>query len=148
MEALGAFGLACNIIQVISFTRETISICRTIYTSGAADDDYGYVEKAVRQYDSLCDELQKKITAAGTGTCVEDKDLLDLAKGCLKAANKLKAKTGKLVSPSAKGSALRSTYAGVAAKWNGDRLQKLEDAMNKHQSLLESRLLMKSWYVF
>lgn len=145
MEALAAFGIACNVIQVISFTRETIAICKEIYNSGAVFDHDGYVDKAVGQYEGLCDELQKKIKDEGAGAKPDEKELLEIAQDCLFASAKLKEATSKLVSPSVKGKAFRSLYSGVSAKWREGRLQKLEAAVNKHQARLESHLLMKVW---
>ncbi|CAK7224422.1 hypothetical protein SEUCBS140593_005564 [Sporothrix eucalyptigena] len=83
----------------------------------------------------------------GYGACAEEKELLSIAKDCLYAAEKLKSATNKLVSPSVKGNALRSIYAGVSAKYKEGRLQRLEATVNRHQTRLESHLLMKIWYV-
>ena len=146
MEALAVFGIACNVIQVISFTHETISICKAVYNSGAPFDS-AYTSKIVGDYEKICDDLQRKIQYAGSGACAEEKELFNIASDCLLAAKKLKSSVNKLATPSSRGKALGSIYAGVAAKFKGGRLQKLEDNINKHKARLESHLLMKVWSV-
>jgi hypothetical protein len=145
MEGLAIFGIACNVIQVISFTRDAIAICKEIYSSGTAYDHDGYVNKAVRQYEGLCDDLQMKIKDGGVSFDPHEKELLDIAQDCLLAATKLKEAASKLVPPTVKGNTFRSLYSGVSAKWKEGRLQRLEVAVNKHQARLESHLLMKVW---
>ncbi|KJR81532.1 uncharacterized protein SPSK_00991 [Sporothrix schenckii 1099-18] len=142
MEALAVFGIACNVIQVIDFTRETIAICKEIYNSGVYFDRDGYVDKVAHKYEGLCYELQLKLKDEGDDFDPHARELLDIARDCLRASNKLKIAAGKL-SHSAKGNALRSLFSGVSAKWKEGRLTKLEADINKHQARMESHLLMK-----
>ncbi|CAK7219018.1 hypothetical protein SCUCBS95973_003679, partial [Sporothrix curviconia] len=82
MEALAVFGIACNVIQVISFTRETILLCKTIYTSGVPIDKDGYTSKVVSDYTRICHDLQRKINdkGSGAGSSAEEKELFSIAR--------------------------------------------------------------------
>ena len=40
MEALAAFGVACNVMQVISFSKEAISLSLEIYKEGTSVDNH------------------------------------------------------------------------------------------------------------
>lgn len=49
LEPLAIFGLACNVIQAITFGRETISICKKIYENGSSDGSLAETATQMRE---------------------------------------------------------------------------------------------------
>ncbi|KAK1756677.1 hypothetical protein QBC47DRAFT_168176 [Echria macrotheca] len=138
MEALAAFSLACNVMQTISFTIETVSLFKNVFSQGSAHPNAAAV---VDRFCQLCSSLSASLP---TGPSNEDeRRVVEIAQDCLRAAAELRVEIAKTSFPSAKGSVVTSAFRGVQAKFRVGRLEKLERRMRTHQRLLESGILVR-----
>jgi hypothetical protein len=145
MESLVALGLACNILQVISFCRVTIETFTDIKSSGSAQPDLAEITSKL---EGLSLQLQSSISntrrssAPSSLPSVYSTQLLDAARDCNAAATKLRNELDAIAK--SKGGVAGKT---LAASRRRSRIQRLEKSLVHHQQLLNTQLLVKLWYV-
>lgn len=64
MEALTALGVACNVMQIVSFMHETFSSCKEILKSGQADPS---LEENVKTISVLTKSLRDSLKTVSNG---------------------------------------------------------------------------------
>ncbi|KAK1777057.1 hypothetical protein QBC45DRAFT_331542 [Copromyces sp. CBS 386.78] len=141
LEGLAAFGLACNVMQAISFSIEMISVCRTVFHNGSPDPS---MASLLTHSTDITTSLERSISSASS-IGPDERKLLDIARECLDVIAKLKIEVGKCSSSSAKGKYLPSIGLALQAKWKESKVAKLESQMQKHQRVLDSGLLVHIW---
>ncbi|OHE91648.1 hypothetical protein CORC01_13038 [Colletotrichum orchidophilum] len=146
LEGIAVLSLACNVMQLISFGHEAVSMCRRIYESGSPEpglDDYAKGLKAV--CDDLEKSLGKKPTPAPTvKTPLSEKRLLDFATKCVKHAKDLEEEM-KYLSPSQPG-----TFGALAVApkvmWRKKRLERLRLNLADAQKLMDTSILERLFF--
>ncbi len=83
LEALGIFGVVCNVLQVISSARETVSLCKAIYQGQAPD---AHLKDNATHLSELSEKLKTHYAPQRTS---DEKDLARIAEECRTAAQKL-----------------------------------------------------------
>jgi hypothetical protein len=146
MDPLTALGLTSNVIQVISFGREVLSLCMRVYRDGSLEPDLAYNAVYLQ---SLSTKLVESFHAAQTPNQLskDQYGLQDIASKLLKTTNQL----NQLVEDIGVGGASsRRAVVGYAMKYflrYKTKIQSLEKTMIGYQNTLNSRILVHLWYV-
>ncbi|KAF7507899.1 hypothetical protein GJ744_009933 [Endocarpon pusillum] len=133
MEALVALGLTCNVLQVISFSREAILLATKISKDGSVDIN---LAKDALQLEALSNELDASINNQASTVLQGYHELLSIARDCNTTAKEIKKEMG-LLSTSSWGKVGRT----VKALRRRSALEQLEKTLLGHQQTLQSRLL-------
>ncbi|KAK7903106.1 hypothetical protein LTR67_001123 [Exophiala xenobiotica] len=96
MEAIAAFSIACNIVQVVDFSLKILREGKQIADSGSTAklDEFTLVSK---QLEDLCQDLDKSLQSAPKPISKSDDNLLKVAQGCSRAAHDVHAKLGEIM---------------------------------------------------
>ena len=140
MDPLSALGLACNVMQVISFVHETISIYKRLRRDGSSNSELAYY---VSHLSTLSGNLRGSIddTAKQKGSLnQQEKELQAIANECYRTSTALQAELSNVANPSVGShrTALRATLKNV---WRRSDLEKSEKTMVANQRLLETKIL-------
>ncbi|KAK3681265.1 hypothetical protein B0T22DRAFT_303000 [Podospora appendiculata] len=139
MEALAAFGLACNVMQTIGFALETVKVCKEVFRTGSLDRS-----KAERVAESLkASESFNKWMLSASPMTESQREVLDLAEKAQNATLELKKEVDKLTSPSAKGKVITTIKHTFRAGLKEKDIIKLEKKTEEWRRILESRLLVQ-----
>jgi len=150
LEPLAAFGLACNLLQTVDVAVKTAALCKQVFDTGATDLSANlslHVENTVKSVQRLEDSIKNVGNAQSMKQ--DEKELLGYAVGCRDLALNMKKETDKMAISSAKGKRWASFVAGLRIKFGNSvkRIEEMEKEMQRYQSLLESGLLVRVWYV-
>jgi hypothetical protein len=87
-ESLAIFGIACNVMQVISFAHDSITFFKQLHDEGCADP---ILRKAADQMRDATKSLMDSINVNGGNArlTAEEVELLELANECSGIAKKL-----------------------------------------------------------
>lgn len=146
MEAIAAFGLACNVIQVVDFGLKTASKCRQIYKEGATIEVQD-LENTSKNLAEVSRDLDAAIRRAQAAKPLkkEDHELQDLSVKCSKIAGDLQVELQKLSSESkqSKRASLIKTFKTISRKGTIDDLYK---RLSEYERVLNTRLLARLRY--
>lgn len=142
LEAMAALGLACSILQVISFGHDTISRVKQIYQNGTPDG--ALLENAghLREVASRIESAQVPSAAA---SALHDQILLTVAKKCETAARDLQEEVKFIVEGAAAGSLGATLKVVVKTNWRKRRLERLEKDLRDAERLMQTGLLAQTW---
>lgn len=135
MSGLEAFGLACNVIAVISFGLETIKLCRSINKTRSADPEL--VKNAQRTAES-----SKLLLTPRQLPALEVEQLLyDMADECFQCAKDIEQEVD-YISPKKNGffAAMKSTMKTMRRK---KRLDQLKDRFEASRNTLDTAVIAK-----
>lgn len=150
MEALAAFGIACNVMQVVSFSHEIFNLAQRIAQDGSPDASLA--DKSA-QLSDLSQDLQGSLKMQQqTKPLTENQQRLQrLAKKCLNSAeslteelDKIKWKTG----PDGTNSRTQRWFLSQTWKlwWRKSKIDKLQKEMTDVEQTLQSTILADLWY--
>lgn len=144
MEALAAFGIACNVIQVISFSHEVLSTCKRVCRDGSPQPD---LEKNSNQLQRLSTKLLESINEPQSTLSKQQYELRSMA-------TRLCDTIGQLITllddVKTDGASSRLTAVKKTFKNNfryKQKIRELEKAIQSHQNTLDSGMLAHLWYV-
>jgi hypothetical protein len=143
-EALLALGLACNVIQIISFSLETLAIANKIRKEGSFNTD---LAQNVQRIEKLSQELEISMQNFPQGnqapqSQTPQSELIDIARDCNSIASQMTSELSKI--SNSKGGTFGKTLNVVYRK---SKLEKMEKTMTQCQQSLNSRLLQRLWYI-
>lgn len=141
MSGLEALGIACNIMQVISFAHETIEFCKAMYEGQSLDL---YSEQSVASLSAISAQLQTRYQGVRSQTA-QDRELEDVARKCNVAARALEEEVKFLTRHQAAGSLKRTLLVTLKIIWRKRRLERLEKSLRNRQQTMESYLLARVW---
>ncbi|KAN0089015.1 hypothetical protein V8E51_019275 [Hyaloscypha variabilis] len=143
MEAVAALSVACNVMQVISFAHETISLCKRLHQGGLLDED---LANNARHLSSLSASLRDSINAVQTSRPLtkEQNGLQAVAERCLEASTKLRLELDKFTMPGSP-SGLTTLKNVLSAHFHKKSIEALRKIMNECQCTLQSDLLFQLW---
>jgi rubrerythrin len=145
MEAIAALGLACNVMQLISFGRETIQVARHAHTAGTVEEDLA--DKAAH-LSTLGLMVEDSLQSAMKPQTKAQRDLQEAGRKCRQAAAELGDEIAKLCpEPGEKTSAFRAVKTSVKVMGRKSRLKKLEEMMLHWGKVIDSGLLLQIWWV-
>jgi len=145
MDPLTAFGLTCNIIQVLSFGHEVLSLCRRICRDGSPEPNLSHNSAHLN---SLSKKLLESINAAQSCNSLsrEQEDLRSIASKLMDVTTQL---SQLLEEVTLDGADRRRTAVANTMKYllrYKRKIQLLEKAMMNFQNTLNSGTLTHLWY--
>jgi hypothetical protein len=143
LEPLAAFGLACNVMQVIGFGRDVVTTCRAIYQTGSLDTS---LTADADHLASALGELEMSLKLPCGPLNADEQALVDIAVEGQAAAKELKTEVHKISGNASKGKAVQAISGGFKTAFRKRRIEKLEKALMASQRALESRVLVRIWY--
>jgi len=143
LETLAIFGLACNVMQAISFGHETISTCKRIYKNGSPDHS---LAETTTQMRGASTALQKSLHEHPRPLTEDEAELVKLARDCFDVSSILSNEVAKIsdMQP-AKGKILSAVGQTAKRIWKKSKIDRLEKDLNRFQLILETRLLVRLW---
>ena len=143
MSGLETLALVCNIFQVITFSRETLNICKAVYDGRSPDAQL--LEKAA-SLASVSAEVQAQCLQSNP-QIPSERSLSDIAAKCSVASRALQDEVQFLANHQAQGNLAATLRIAVKIKWRKGRLDRLEKSLNDYQNLFDTQMLMRVWYV-
>ena len=163
-ESLAIFGIACNVMQVINFAHDSITFFKQLHDEGCADPSLRKTADQMRDATkSLVDSIN--VNGGNVGLTAEEAELLELANECSGIAKKLSDELNKLANATAskamsgttgttagaqktvKASLWRTARLGGRTWWKKGEIERLEKDLNRAQKMMETRILIRIWYV-
>ncbi|KAK0638541.1 hypothetical protein B0T16DRAFT_359484 [Cercophora newfieldiana] len=145
LEPLAALGLACNVFQVVSFTGEVCKSAKYIFENGAPNSPSTPLAATLSCLTKTFEDIEKTAMSTSQSMTSQDKELIQIAKDCTKAANALSNEVDKAQKAAgrAKGSLIRSFFAGVkdVTGRRSKKVESLEKMVDAHRKALETRVL-------
>ena len=146
MDPITAFGLACNVIQVVDFGLKTVSIARHLSKDGitASHDQLREIGKDLA---SAVVKLQEILTdSASVSSNFADPDdqvLFDLSEKCYDTATKLRAEVDKLTVTATGIRKVVDVPKKTVASWRkAEKLEELRDTLEAHRRALDTQILV------
>ncbi|KAE8444628.1 hypothetical protein EG329_014376 [Mollisiaceae sp. DMI_Dod_QoI] len=140
VELLAVLGIACNVMQCLSFGHEMISLYKKHLESGSADPS---VADNAAIFASSSSKLGDSLASAPQPLTKEESELLNVARKSLAAAIELAKELDKIRGNPAKGSILASIRATLRHVRRQRNVERLEKSMLDYQRTLNSGLLYR-----
>lgn len=141
MAGLETLAAICCIFQVISFSRETISLCKKVYRTGnSVDPELAENRVFLGRISSQIHELDTTNVRSR-----DDQELYDVLKKCQAASRDLQEEVSFITGHAKKGSLASSLKIAAKTNWRKRRLETLERKLGEIQKLVESSLLVRIW---
>ncbi|PHH63862.1 hypothetical protein CDD81_5419 [Ophiocordyceps australis] len=142
MSGLEALGVACNVMQLLSFTREVFTTCRNIYKNGTINAD---LDDTAECLEFLSGQVYDSSQKANLQTD-DEIELSKVAKKCNIVARSLEEELRYLTKRrDASGHFLKAVFLGLQYSWRSGRLERLQKSLSSCQIALESRLIANIW---
>ena len=141
MEAVAAFSLACNIIQVVHFSIDVVSKCRELCREDGLSK-YEPLEHMIDHLTSLRNALDSPTTQGNQNVLrCQDQALLDVAEKCSATAKELSGELQKLKinGPHQKRQLIRKS---AICLWKTSSIQKIQTRLDEYRKILDSRILI------
>ncbi|KAK8008150.1 NACHT domain-containing protein [Apiospora marii] len=141
LEPIAALSLACNILQVVGVGRDTVRIAKQVYQDGTLDP-------ALTESAGVLNDLSSQIrvtteAASAAKPKAQDKQLLDLADKCQRAARDLQEEVNFLNGPPTKAKLVATLKIAAKTTWRKRRLEKLDQRLKDAESFLQTGLLTR-----
>ena len=138
MSGIESLGLACNVMQIISFAHETISFCKAVYEGSSPDSQLQYDAQSLAK---LTEDVRRQ--KASNPRTASQRELHVVAEKCNDAARKLREEIQFIFGHHAKGSLAATLRIAAKANWRKKRLDELEERMQNCQRQLDTHLLAR-----
>ena len=141
MEAIAAFSLACNVIQVVHCGIDVVSKCRELCTEGSLSE-YEPLEHMANHLTGLRNALDFPLAHRNQNICQgQDQALLDLAERCSITAEELSGELQKLKvkGPHRKRQIIRNSAIYL---WKNSSIEKIQARLDEYRKILDSRILI------
>ena len=133
MDPISALSLACNVIQLVEFSVESVKVCKELYDNGSLDENEK-IEKYTADITAANKDLQATLRNCKPGS--KPSKILQVAQDASATANELKVALNKLKLSKSQGirrlgNAFKSTLKTLITNGTIQRLQKrleLQDA--------------------
>ncbi|KAF0642026.1 hypothetical protein FPSE5266_10676 [Fusarium pseudograminearum] len=144
--AIAGVGFLCNAMQIVTFGRDVLQVCRQIRASSSPDPNLqGYLKSAeacFSQRKAYFDQMKASASAASQaqGLNSDLQHIIEVGKKLDDSMDELQSKFAKLHLNSAskggiRGSA-RTVKKAVASMWQSNQLKSLEENVKRYESLL------------
>lgn len=147
MDPLSAFSLACNVIAVIDFGIEVVSLCNTAHKQ--RHPLLGLAETG-RQFETIVSSLQDRLQAglAVGPRSKDDEELLSLAERCHHSADQLLEERSKYEIRDGPGRWRQAVGASIKALWASKTVKKLNEDLQSSRRALDTGILIHLRQVF
>ncbi|KAJ4201608.1 hypothetical protein NW767_006695 [Fusarium falciforme] len=139
LEAVAAFALACNVMQVVEVAYKTVGTCKRIYQTGQPDpalDDYS------SQLRDVSNALETQLSKAVGPLSSDDSRLRDLAVQCTTIANGLLDQIASVSKSAGKKTIGSSIRLAIKSMLKQNDLNRWEKDLARSQSAMETQLLV------
>lgn len=138
MDPLTALGIACNVMQVISFAHEVASAVKQLKKDGSVDPK---LREHAGNLSATSEQLNQSLSDFNaTPISKPQADLRDIATKCLQTSTAMQSKLDQIDS-NGRGPIMKV----FKMKWKMSELQKLENDMQKYQDGMQTRILVYLW---
>ncbi|KAF5495777.1 hypothetical protein CGCF413_v008500 [Colletotrichum fructicola] len=141
MSGLEGLSLACNVMQLIDFSQQTVSMCRSIYESGKFEPGLEAQASSLQDASSEVVALLRSKTVAALKTTGAERRLFDVAPKCIQHAKDLQEEIAYLT-PHQPGK-IQALVATSKAVWRKRRLERLKANLADGQKLMETLILVR-----
>ncbi|KAI1860955.1 uncharacterized protein JN550_011110 [Neoarthrinium moseri] len=139
MSGIELLGFACNIMQVISFSREVISLCSNVYQGKHPDAELAKLATSLQVVSS---GVQTHFDTMQPRTA-DEKRLCDIATRCAIAARDLDEEVGFITSRHKQGNLASTLRIAAQTAWRKRRLDRLEKSLTEHERVLDTHLMAR-----
>ncbi|EHK20567.1 uncharacterized protein TRIVIDRAFT_202804 [Trichoderma virens Gv29-8] len=140
MSGLEALSMACSVMQVISFTKEVLTLCKDVYDGRPTTDSQ--MEENTASIQSLLIEMNRHSGSIKQQT-KEEKELHAIAQKCNKAAQELQKEIQEITQHHEPGDWVKAMIAVYTAKSRKRKVAELYDRFCKYQKTLEAHILFR-----
>ena len=139
MDAVAAFSLAANILQVVDLSFRALSTCRENYKDGSLSR-YRSAQKITKELIETTRRLEAMMQNTSNSRSRFDLDIADMSTKCSRTADDLVAELSELsVKP---GGSRRDAVTQGFRTWKKRKaLKEIQDSLVSHQRLLDTRIL-------
>ena len=141
MDAIAAFSLACNVIQVVQFSMDVVSTCRELYREGSLSK-YDHLEYMTNHLIGLRNALDSTTVQGNQniGQC-QDQALLDLSEKCSTTAKELSGELQRLKinGPHNKRQVIRKSAKSL---WRKNSIERIQTRLDEYRKILDSHILL------
>ena len=144
MDPVTGIGLAASVVQLVTFSIDSIKTVREVYERGsvARHDD---TANTANHLADLTRSLQQSLQSSGKQSSAlskDERDLLYLSRQCEDCAQKLQHELGKLQSQP-RASVLAATQKAARAIWTKRKIDEISKRLEAYRSTLETSLLYR-----
>lgn len=140
---MGAFALACNVMQVITFSLKAVQVCREISLTGSTSTNQHIKESSEQIADAAegVHELLHPLQSTSTPLTKAQTELQNTANQCIQTAHALQKK----LKPIQKGESgrrraiLRATLKSLFGEKD---IQEIESRLREYENRLQTRILV------
>jgi hypothetical protein len=138
LDPLTCMSIACNVMQIISFSHEIISIVKRIKKDGTADPE---LREHAANLSKSSDGLEEYLKSCDLKHLPKNQDdLCEIASRCLETSKKIQSKMDKI--DSSRGGLV---WRALKLKWRKGDFEKLEIDMRKYQDTMQTHILVHLW---
>lgn len=142
---LEAFGLACNVMQVIQFAGSVISVFKSFHRGQFPDEA---ITITAEQMQRACQALTESLENAKPTPDKDGIEMLNISQQCLVVAEKLQLELKKFGDSSYYKKSLLSAAKGTFKMILKQRkIDELEKELRAYRETLDNRLLQRIWWV-
>jgi hypothetical protein len=151
MDPLTALSLACNVIQIVSFSHEIFTLANQIAKDGSPDAN---LAENATHLSELSQNLQESLQSQKAKPLTEQQQRLQkVAQKCLKASKDLTEELDKITwKPGPEGSNSKTQRKAVSQAWKTwwrkSKIEKLQKEMAEIERIMQSSILADLWYVY
>ncbi|KAL9115090.1 MAG: hypothetical protein Q9227_000884 [Pyrenula ochraceoflavens] len=139
MSGIETLAFVCNILELITFARETTNLCKGIHQGSHPDehlrDNASSLANASAQVYAHCQARRPETS--------DDRALVDIAKKCNIDARALEEEVNFLTAHQRKGTLTATLRTAIRTNWRKARLQRLERSLGSYRSTMETHLLTR-----
>ncbi|KAJ4854436.1 NACHT domain-containing protein [Trichoderma breve] len=140
MSGFEALSMVCSIMQVISFTKEVLTLCKDVYDGRPTTDRQ--MEENTASIQVLLDDMKRRSSHMQQQT-KDEKELYAIAQKCSKAAQELQKEIQQVTKHHKPGDTLRAIIAGYKSKSHKRKISSLYEQFCQYQKTLETHILVR-----
>ena len=142
MDPVTGVGLAASVIQLVTFSIDSIKIVREVYERGsvARYDDTAYTTNHLADLTRSLQQSLQSPSQQSSALSKDERDLLDLGRHCQNCAQTLHYELSKLQSRP-RSSVLAATRIATRAIWKKPKIEEISKRLETYRSTLETSLL-------
>ncbi|PTB49363.1 hypothetical protein M431DRAFT_9957 [Trichoderma harzianum CBS 226.95] len=139
MSGFEALSMVCSIMQVISFTKEVLTLCKDVYDGRPTTDRQ--MEENTTSIQVLLDSMRQcSVSVQQTNS---DKELYAIAEKCSKAAQELQKEMQHVTKHCKPGNTIKAMIAGYKSTRHKRKITSLYNIFCQYQKTLETYILVR-----
>ncbi|KAL6809572.1 hypothetical protein J3E69DRAFT_181937 [Trichoderma sp. SZMC 28015] len=139
MSGFEALSMVCSIMQVISFTKEVLTLCKDVYEGRETNDSR--MEENLTSLKVSLEEMNRYSSSTPQRTKYE-KELNKMAQKCSKVAKELQKEIQRITKYYESGDCMKSIIAIYMSKTRKRKIEALYDQFCQYQKMLETQILV------